>query len=144
MGHVLGIGADPLGEPGEFNIVPQHVNGLTNVLVLEDNDSGHLAGDGQIPFLMCEGCGAMGVRRLPTATDVLVIAEDQGISDVRLQRVGSTTDGLSNSANRWIGGAVPNSSQDVYISHGGTVTLNANLHSRDFRIDSGNSVTTQL
>lgn len=143
MGHVLGIGADALGEPGEFNIDPQHVNGLTDVLVLEDDDSGHLAGDGLIPFLMCEGCGAMGVRRLPTATDVLVIAEDQGISNVRLQRVGSTSSGLSSSTNRWIGGAVPNSSQDVYISHGGTLTLDANLASKDFRIDSGNSVDTQ-
>jgi hypothetical protein len=55
IGHVLGIGADLLGEPGEFNIFPQHVGGLSDVLVLEDDDSGHLGGDGAVPFLMCQG-----------------------------------------------------------------------------------------
>ena len=109
IGHVLGIGADPGGEPGEFSIDPQHVGGVIDVLVLEDNDNDHLGGNGTPPFLMCRACGGgTGVRRFPTATDVLVIAEDQGISSVRVQRVGSISSGLWNSNNRWIGGAVPN------------------------------------
>jgi len=140
IGHVLGIAGV---EPGEYNIFPQHVGGLTNVLVLEDNDSGHLGGDGVVPFLMCQGCGALGVRRFPTATDVLVIGEDQGITNVRPDRVGSISNGLWGNTPRWIGGAVPNQNQDVYISHGGTVTLNANGGVRDLRIDPGNTVDVQ-
>ena len=143
IGHVLGIGADLLGEPGEFNIFPHHVGGLSDVLVAEDTDSGHLGGDGVVPFLMCQGCGAPAVRRLPTATDVLVIAEDQGLNNVRLDRVGSISNGLWSSNNRWIGGAVPNQNQDVYISHGGTVTLNVNGSTRDLLVSPSNVVDVQ-
>ncbi len=141
IGHMLGIGADPIGEPGQFNIDPQHVGGLSNVLVLEDNDSGHLGGDGMPPVLVCEGCEAANVRRFPTATDVLVIAEDQGISDVRLDRVASIDSGIWSSTNRWIGGAVPNANQDVMINHGGTITLDIGGNVRDLLVAAGNTLT---
>ena len=90
IGHVLGLSGF---EPGEYNIYPHHVGGLQDVLVLEGG-GGHLSGHGTVPFLMCEGCGVVGVRRFATATDVLVIAEDQGITDVHLERVGSISSGI--------------------------------------------------
>ena len=141
IGHVLGIAGT---EPGEYNIYPQHVGGLNNVLVLEDDNSGHLAGNTTSPgFLMCEACEVTGIRRLPTATDVLVIAEDQSITDVRPARVGRISSGMWSDANAWIGGAVP-AYQDVYISHGGTVTLDAYAVVRSLTIFSGaNSLQAQ-
>ncbi|MEX2169584.1 MAG: autotransporter-associated beta strand repeat-containing protein [Pirellulales bacterium] len=143
IGHVLGIGADILGEPGEFNIYPHHVGGLVDVLVQEDEGGGHLAGHGVVPFLMCESCGAAGVRRFPTATDVLVIAEDQGITSVRLQRVGSISSGFWNDASKWIGANVPDITQDAYIRHGGAVTLNADQQARNLLVASGSSLVVQ-
>ncbi len=137
IGHVLGISGE---EPGDFNILPQHVGGLNNVLVQEDEGGGHLAGHGDVPFLMCESCGVAGVRRLPSATDILVVAEDEGIPNVHLNRVGSVASGLWSDANLWIGGDVPDVNQDAYIYHNGTTTLNANQQVRGLRVMSGNSV----
>ena len=62
---------------------------------------------------------SVGVRRFPTATDVLVIAEDQGLTDVHLERVGSISSGFWSDQSKWIGTDVPNITQDVYIRHGG-------------------------
>ncbi len=103
IGHVLGIAET---EPGEYNIASLHVGGITGVLVKE-GDGGHLAGMGEVQFLMCENCGVPGRRRFPTATDVLVIAEDQGIDDVFLHRVGRISSGLWHEPNSWIGGDTP-------------------------------------
>ena len=138
FGHVLGIYGE---EPGEFNIDPQHVGGLVNVLVAEDEGGGHLAGHGAVPFLMCESCGPIGVRRFPTATDVLVIAEDQGISDVRLQRIGSISSGSWGDSPKWIGGDVPDRTQDAYIRHGGDTYLGADAEVRNLVVADGSSLT---
>ena len=140
IGHVLGIAGT---EPGEYNIYPQHVGGLNNVLVLEDDDSGHLAGNTTSPgFLMCEACEVTGRRRLPSATDVLVIAEDQSITVVQLARVGSISTGMWSDSTAWIAGDVPDATQDVYVSHGGTVTLDVDAQAKNLNIFAGaNSVS---
>lgn len=142
MGHALGIA---VVEPGEYNIYPFHVGGLTDVLVAEDDDSGHLAGDGLVPWLMCQGCGAMNTRRFPTATDTLVVAEEQELPTVHLERVGSITSGSWNFPLNWIGGQIPNATQDVYVRHGeGEVLLTNDAEARSLVIASGNSsVRTQ-
>jgi autotransporter-associated beta strand protein len=139
IGHVLGLGGV---EPGNYNIDPQHIGGLVDVTVLEGG-GGHLSGQGTIPYLMCEMCGEPGVRRFPTATDVLVIAEDQGLSAVHLQRVGSISNVFWSNSQGWIGGAVPDISQDVYIRHGGTVTLDTNAQAKNLLVTSGNSLNVQ-
>lgn len=148
IGHVLGISGT---EPGEYNIDPQHVGGLTNVLVLEGG-GGHLGG-GIVPpatnfnivpgFLMCNSCGVQGLRRFATATDVLVIAEDQGITVVQLARVGSISSGFWSNANNWIGGDVPDVTQDVYITHGGLVTLDVDAGANNVLVAPGNGIVTQ-
>nr|MBA3482859.1 hypothetical protein [Pirellulales bacterium] len=140
MGHILGINGV---EPGEYNIYPHHVGGLVDVLVLEDSDSGHLAGDATTPgFLMNPGTPP-GRRYYPSATDVLVIAEDQGITDVHLQRVGSISGGAWGDQSKWIGADVPDRTQDVYIRHGGVSTLNADAEAKSLIIGSGSSVAVQ-
>ncbi len=146
IGHVLGISGI---EPGEYNIDPQHVGGLSNVLVLE-GDGGHLGGGPMPPpntniipgFLMCDSCGVAGLRRFATATDVLVIAEDQGIADVQLPRVERISTGTWSDTNGWIGGAVPSSDQDVFIRHGGSVSIDVNASAQSLLIAPGNSLFT--
>ena len=128
IGHALGINGT---EPGDYNIYPQHVGGVNNVLVKEAEDDtilfeSHLAGSGAAPWLM-DSATIAGQRTLPTATDVLVIAEDQGITDVKLARVGRINNGVWRDSNQWIGGDVPDMTQDVYITNGGAVALDAEL-----------------
>jgi autotransporter-associated beta strand protein len=139
IGHALGLSGI---EPGDYNIDPIHVGGVSNVLVLEGG-GGHLAGQGAIPYLMCESCGTRGVRRFATATDVLVIAEDQGITVVQLARVGRISGGLWSESDRWIGGDAPDISQDVYVSHGGNVTVDVPAQARSLLVAPGNSFHIQ-
>lgn len=135
IGHVLGISGD---EPGDYNIDPQHVGGTVGVEVL-DGSGGHLGGNGNVPgFLMCDSCGAPGRRRLPTATDALVIAEDQGLQFVFLPRVERITDGAWEIADQWIGGRVPDASQDVFIRDFERVTVQAtDAEARNLFVEGG-------
>jgi autotransporter-associated beta strand protein len=130
MGHALGLSGV---EPGNYNILPEHLGGLDDVEVLEGG-GGHLAGQGIVPYLMCEACGAPGVRRFPTATDILIIAEELDITQVRLERVGSAKTGVWSSGSTWVGGAVPGLSQDVYIGSIGNIDLDTNASARNLTI----------
>ncbi|MFO0915873.1 MAG: autotransporter-associated beta strand repeat-containing protein [Pirellulales bacterium] len=139
IGHVLGIG-EHLGAE-VYILRPEHVGGLEGVIVLGDeNGGGHLAGQNQIPYLMCDHCGVAGERRYPSATDVLAIAAENGFSTVHLQRVGSLSDGAWNQPSRWLGGAVPDGTQDVYIRHGGAVLLDNDAAMKNLTIGLANSV----
>jgi autotransporter-associated beta strand protein len=152
IGHVLGIDHNDLGDV-YFEISPEHIGGTAGVF-LPEGEGGHLSGGvfpGPTPgtvvtipgYLMCNGCAVVGQRRYPTATDVLVVANEAGISDVQLQRVGRIFSGLWNEPNAWIGGDVPGFPQDVYITHGGLVTLSTNASARDLLVDSGSSLVVQ-
>ncbi len=144
IGHVLGINGV---EPGDYNIDPAHIGGFTSVLVLEGG-GGHLGGGVVSPpntnivpgFLMCNSCGVPGLRRFATGTDVLVIAEDQGITVVQLARVGSIISTTWSNSLNWIGGDVPDGTQDVYISHGGTITLDVDARVNNLLVSPGNGL----
>lgn len=148
IGHMLGIGAEPDiegeigGEPGDFNILPHHLGGLADVTVKEDDDGGHLSDDhnGDRAFWLMAPLTPKGQRRFPSATDVLVAAEEQSLDVVRLDRVGSIDSGLWSEPSRWIGGSVPNATQDVYIRHVGQVTLDSDGFARNLLIAGVNSV----
>ncbi len=136
VGHALGLSGI---EPGNYNILPEHLGGLAGVEVLEGG-GGHLAGQGNVPYLMCENCGAPGVRRFPTATDILVIAEELGVSNVHLARVGRIDDGNWNDTNAWIGADVPDVTQDAYVRNAGPVTLDVNAAVKSLDVGGGSSV----
>ena len=140
IGHHLGINGE---EPGEYNIYPHHVGGLTNVLVKEDESTSHLAGDGDAPWLMQQGGGRDGVRRLPSATDVFVIAEDQSLPTVHLPRVDRIGNGSWSSTWEWIGGRVPVSDQDTFVRHGGEVSMDENGTVKSLLIANSSGVGTQ-
>ena len=148
IGHELGISRE---EPGDYNIDPQHLGGTQDVLVVEDPgfENGHLGGEGDAPWLMTDGGSRRGVRRFPSATDILVIAEDQGISDVYLARVDRMSDGSWQNSQGWIGDRVPNElvdvtySPDVFVRHGGTVSLGADTKVKSLLTGWASTVRTQ-
>ena len=85
---------------------PSDVGGVGDVVVrgIVNDGGSHLAGNATTPgFLMCNACEMIGLRRLPSATDVLVIAENESITDVRLSRVERISTGLWSDTNGWIG-----------------------------------------
>jgi fibronectin-binding autotransporter adhesin len=142
IGHVLGIHSQ-FPPQVAYPIDPQYLGGASGVLVAE-GEGGHLAGDDETPgFLLCNACATAGGRYYPSATDVLVIATESGINDVFLARVGRISSGMWHEANGWIGGDVPGFPQDVYITHGGTVTLGADASSKDLLVDDGSSLAVQ-
>lgn len=139
IGHVLGI-QDHIG--AEFyQLRPEHVGGLNGVVLLGDENGGaHLAGQNVIPYLMCDHCAVKGERRYPSAADVLAIAAENEFSTVHLQRVGSLSDGPWNQASHWLGGAVPDGTQDVYIKHGGVVVLDNDAAAKSAVVGAASSI----
>jgi hypothetical protein len=137
IGHVLGINSRPLPV---YPLNPVHLGGEGDVIV--GGVGGHLAGSSHTPgYLMCGECANPDGRYYPTATDVLAIAEENGITDVYLQRVGRISSGMWHESNSWIGGDIPGFPQDVYVTHGGAVTLAANASARDLRVATGSIVS---
>ncbi len=136
MGHILGVYGL---EPGDYNIDPLHVGGLLGVVVLAEGGA-HLGGNSATPgFLMNPGTPP-GARYRPSATDVLVIAEDQGYTGVYLERVGSISSGLWSVPGAWIGGAAPDIAQEASIRHGGQVALDNDAQARNLQIAGGSSL----
>lgn len=138
MGHILGIDGNL---PNLYTIAPEHIGGVSGAIVL-GGDGCHLAGNATTPgYLMCDACGTAGGRYYPSATDVLVIAAENGITDVSLQRIGRITSGNWTDANAWIGGDTPTLPKDVYIANGQAVTLNVDTGMRDLLVDGGSSLS---
>jgi hypothetical protein len=129
LGHELGVGGDEFS--GRYPIYPAHVSGLRNVEVVEGHfeedaaDEGFGEENGHIapPWAVTSTWLGTGKRYRPSAVDVLVAARDSNYTSVDLQRkfVGIGTDW--NAPGTWIGGRVPDSTDDAYAVHGGTVTL---------------------
>jgi hypothetical protein len=134
MGHHLGFNGVN-GEPdGIWEIYPQHLGLLHGVEVGESSFSNsHLPFGG--PWVMSPAAPP-GVRILPSATDVLIAAEEQSIANVTLARVDAITSGPWHFPQLWIGGRVPGASQDAFIRDAnGQVTLSANAVARSLTID---------
>ena len=76
---------------------------------------------------------------MPSATDVLAIANVLEINDVRLQRVPRATLGNWSDASKWIGGDVPDVTQDVNVHSAGLVTLDMNANVKSLTL-TGNGI----
>jgi len=127
MGHELGIAGDEFS--GRYAIYSFHVNGVQDLEVIEENREGSNMGEehGHLapPDALMSPNTAPGVRVLPSATDVLAAARDSGYVEVDLVRKFSGVDGAYDEPLVWIGGAVPDSADDVLIVHGGTITVDS-------------------
>jgi hypothetical protein len=136
IGHILGINSDPFG--GYWDLSPLQLGGATVRVRANLDDSGHLADEFA---LMCKGCGGPGIRRLPSAVDILAIDADEGpIEEVDLPRKhflgGSWTNGPS-----WLGGRVPGSSDTAFVRNSSHLSLStASVTVGNLFIDEGTEV----
>ncbi|QDU70947.1 hypothetical protein [Mucisphaera calidilacus] len=114
LGHAVGLtGNVSSGEyaDGDYDIPTSFVNG--NTMAVE--------GDAHIDprvALMCGGCGATGLRRLPTAIDVLAAATGAGWTNIDLLRQDMLSGGNMRTDFEWIGNAVPGAFDDAWVRHG--------------------------
>ncbi|MEX0610829.1 MAG: hypothetical protein WD738_05440 [Pirellulales bacterium] len=134
MGHDLGI---DLEIDGTFEFLNGHIGGATAGV----NGGGHLDPP---TALMSPSPATIGMRALPTATDILAIAGDQGITAVDLPRrdfIGGTD---YNTGTNWIGGAVPDSDTEAKIrpAAAANVTMSANNAVGSLTIDNGSTLDT--
>jgi hypothetical protein len=143
MGHEMGINWD---EPGNYNIYPHHIGGTNDVVVAEDLDAfdAHLWGDASGTFLMCDGCGSTGVRRLPTASDIFVIAEENGFNDVNLERTEFIGGNNFHDPALWIGNRLPDSHDFAGLrsNPASNLVLSSNVTVEELLIDSMNQLAT--
>ncbi|MEX0887166.1 MAG: hypothetical protein WD009_12090 [Phycisphaeraceae bacterium] len=143
MGHILGVNFDPADET--WDPPASQLGGQSIEIEPDPNDSGHLAARSA---LMCAGCGAMNLRRLPSTTDILAVAADESWTNVDLPRqdfLGGTTwnASLGYSANSiWEGGRAPDADDTAYIRHGGGVTLVTDVAVANLLVDESSSLMT--
>jgi hypothetical protein len=119
MGHILGVNFDPADET--WDPPASQVAGQSIEIEPDPDDSAHLAARSS---LMCDACEVIGLRRLPSAVDILAVAADESWTAIDLPRRDYVGSGNWHQANRWIGGAPPESSDDAYLRGGANVSLN--------------------
>ncbi|WP_428390009.1 hypothetical protein [Mucisphaera sp.] len=154
LGHAVGLtGNVSSGEyaDGDYDVPTSLTNGITTGIEGDFHVEAQTA-------LMCGGCGASGVRRLPTATDVLAAATGSGWNDIDLPRQDMLSAGDMRNAFEWVGGQVPGGADEAYIRHGGTAQITtpgtffatslfvgdgSDVQTNDDKIDIANTVTIQ-
>jgi len=122
IGHAVGLTQNvAAGEVGDgfYDVNPDFVRGAT--MGIGDN-SFHIA---PRRALMCSGCGATGLRRRPTATDVFAAAAAAGWTQIDLPRqdlLGGVD--WSDPAN-WEGNQVPGGADEVFVRDSAAVVITA-------------------
>ena len=134
IGHALGVRTPIIGSRSEYAFPSELIGGLDVAARSADGDDGHLAARAA---LMCDGCGATSIRRLPSATDLLAIADrvnaraatlaplpgqfDRVLTDLhRVDFIATQSGNAWEDALNWVGGRVPTGEQDIFVRHGGT------------------------
>ena len=123
IGHAVGLTGNvtsPETNDGDYDVNTAFVNGA--VMAIGDNNN-HISPG---VALMCAGCGATNLRRMPTATDVFAAAAAANWTTIDLPRadfLGGTNWGT---AGNWEGGQVPGSADWAYVRNGGNIQLNVN------------------
>lgn len=135
LGHALGVN----DSGGPWSALPEWVDGSGNVEFVEDN--GHLAAR---TSLMCDSCGAVGIRRLPSAIDIMAAADDEGFDHIDLPRKDfAAAGGDWNTSANWLGNRVPDSDDWVYIRSDANVSMSANSSAARLTIAPLNGLNTQ-
>ena len=146
IGHILGLSSElpnfdnQTAADGDFDFSSSFVNGASVAAAwFAEDDQDHLRAS---DATMTSGFARNGDRNLPGATEVFAIASVGGWGGIDLYRkdfLGGTVWDLSGN---WEGGRVPDSSDDVYVRHGGDVSILINSATRNLTIRDGSSVST--
>ena len=121
IGHAVGLTTNvSSGEyaDGDYDVPSNLVGGA----VMAIKGDAHI--DPRVA-LMCGGCGAVDLRRMPTATDVFAAATGAGWTNIDLARQDFMTGSDWNTDGNWEGNQVPGSADDAWVRHGDNVNLSA-------------------
>src|SRR5262245_12422422 len=147
IGHILGVTnqlPDAAAEQadGDYDFDPDFVNGASVAAEYWD-----LPGDIEPdPFrsldaLQTVGAGS-GDRHLPGATDIFAAAAVAGWNSIDLPRMDYLAGTVWDLGGNWEGGTVPDTNDDVYVRHGGNVSVLLDSVAGDLTIRDGSSVFT--
>ena len=133
LGHELGI------RGGDFDLYAHFIGGITGVQVKE-GPGNHIA---PRSALMCNSCGVLGVRRLPSAVDILALAGSYPVLNMPRSEFLNNDNNFSNSLN-WIGG-LPVASTEATVRHNGSAVFavaGANMAFHDLTLLEDSRVST--
>jgi hypothetical protein len=151
IGHVLGLSHRDMiyaetVEEGDFDVDvnPRFVGGATMAIRTAGTDPDDVRDWSHLgsPSLMCDACSRPGLRRLPSATDVLAIASAAGWTQIDLARKDFLRGTNWDTASNWIGDRVPDLDDDVSIRTGGVVTLSRDAAMKNLSITEASGLAT--
>ena len=139
VGHALGMSASNSATQaetadGDYDFNPDFVFGRTLAAESVGSSIGHIQ---DVYALMCSGCGASSVRRLPSHTDLFSMASGHqyALLDVPRREWYAGSSDWNDSGN-WSGDTIPGSLDDTFVrdnGSGGTIT--AGLSNAGFTAD---------
>lgn len=149
MGHGLGLTSAGTNAPAEtmdldWDLPTNMVNGNSMAVQVGSNTANGLAHVANLNALMCS-CTLTGIRRLPSATDVLAMAGVSNWTAIDLPNKHFLSGNGWATAGNWLGNMVPDSQDDVYldaIAFPQNVTLSGFSVAATLLIESGNTLDT--
>lgn len=134
LGHELGV--NNTGGPWS----PDSVWVPTGSAVFEEDSGGHIAAR---TSLMCTGCGMLGTRRMPSAVDIMAVADDENFGVVDLPRQDYAGSGEWHTVFHWMEGLPPDGADDAYLRDNNVVLLTANADVNNLWVSNGSSLFAQ-
>ena len=149
IGHALGLSGQlsscvaetgDLDGPDDFDVNPAHVNGAVFGVIAVTVNGRHTV----CPECLLNPSIPPGLRRLPSATDVLALAvcPEPDWNQIDLPRQDFLPGGTSNytTAGNWVGNQIPGSFDDAFIRHGQQVNLSSNRTVRSLLLGDGSQL----
>ncbi len=139
LGHAVGLTSNVAAgqvADGDYDYNSAFVNGA--VMSVDDN-SFHI--DPTVS-LMCSGCGAVNLRRMPTATDVFAAASASGWTTIDLPRQDFLGGVNWGTAGNWEGNQVPGAADWAFLRNGGNIQLNVNDTAAQLFVGEGTDLFT--
>ncbi|MGI9428212.1 MAG: hypothetical protein ACR2NM_06110, partial [Bythopirellula sp.] len=133
IGHLLGINntvpnADSENDDGDYDLPSSLMNGDTAAVRTAVGSPGHIRPG---TALMCDMCADEGVRRRPSAVDILAAASTSNWTNIDFPRK-MLVDGTNfNAASSWLDSQPPNSSDDAFVTAEGSFNSPVELTAND-------------
>ena len=151
MGHSIGMNAGFTGvtngsntgevDDGDYDVNPAFVNGNIMAMLprgVSPDPLDHLVGSDAV----MANLNTSSERTRPSTADYLAIAASQGWTQIDLPRKDFLGGTDWHTGGNWLGGRQPSTPDDVYVRHGGAVTLSGLGSAGTLTIDNSSSVQT--
>jgi len=140
LGHALGMEPNVVGEIEWYSVDASLVRGASMEIACANDDPVHLK---DANALMCTSIDT-GMRRFPSATDVLAIASASGWGQINLYRKDFLAGSDWNTGYNWVGGICPDPNRDAYVHlEDANISLSADGYARMLLfVDSNSHLST--